>query len=127
MIAMFLFFHSIGVFFHDHSRITGLQGKGKGISVTPHYHFHPLRGYFDIGRAIAVERSLLHIGSSRNRTRNLWFPSASRFTTKLRALSLYVMKRSLILCYHSKVILLISIYLSIYASLSIYLSTYVTV
>ena len=29
-------------FFHDHSRITGLQGKGTGISVTPHYHFHPL-------------------------------------------------------------------------------------
>ena len=34
-------FFSIWVFFHNHSRITGLQGKGKGISLTPHYHFHP--------------------------------------------------------------------------------------
>ena len=33
---------SILVFFHEHSRITGLQGKGEGISLTPHYHFHPL-------------------------------------------------------------------------------------
>ena len=30
------------VFFHEHSRITGLQGKGEGISLTPNYHFHPL-------------------------------------------------------------------------------------
>ena len=35
-------FFSIWVFFHEHSRITGLQGKGKGISLTPHYLFHPL-------------------------------------------------------------------------------------
>ena len=32
------FFFTIGVFFHDHSRITGLQGKGEGISITPHFH-----------------------------------------------------------------------------------------
>ena len=36
------FFFSILVFFHEHSRMTGLQGKGEGISLTPHYHFHPL-------------------------------------------------------------------------------------
>ena len=35
-------FFSIWVFFHDHSRITGPQGKGKGISLSPQYHFHPL-------------------------------------------------------------------------------------
>ena len=31
-----LFFFAYRVFFHDHSRITGLQRKGKGISLTPH-------------------------------------------------------------------------------------------
>ena len=33
-------FSFIGVFFHDHSRITGLQGKGEDISLAA--HFHPL-------------------------------------------------------------------------------------
>ena len=30
------------VFFHGHSQIIGLQGKGEGISLTPLYHFYPL-------------------------------------------------------------------------------------
>ena len=38
----FFFFFSIWVFFHEHSRLTGLQGKGEGIYLTPLYHFHPL-------------------------------------------------------------------------------------
>ena len=33
---IYIFFFSIWVFFHEHSRITGLQGKGEGISLTPH-------------------------------------------------------------------------------------------
>ena len=74
----FFFYFSIWVFFHDHSRITGLQGKGEGISLTPHYHFHPLHRHLDISRAITAESSHLHIASSRTRTGNLWFPSASR-------------------------------------------------
>ena len=69
------FFFSIRVFFHDHPRITGLWGKGKGISLTPRYHFHPLHRHLDIGRAITAESSPLHIASSRARTENLWFPS----------------------------------------------------
>ena len=44
----FFIFFSIGVFFHNHSRFTGLQGKGEGISLTPHYHFHPLHRHFSI-------------------------------------------------------------------------------
>ena len=72
------FFFSMWVFFHEHSRITGLQGKGEGISLTPHYHFHPLHRHLDISRAITAESSPLHIASSRTRTGNLWFPSASR-------------------------------------------------
>ena len=59
----------IRVFFHEHSRITGQQGKGKGFSVTPLYHFHPLHRHLDISRAITT-------GGSETRTGNLRFPSA---------------------------------------------------
>ena len=75
-LGCFFCFFSIWVFFHDHSRITGLQGEGEGISLTPHYHFHPLHRHLDISRAITAESSPLHIASSRTRTWNLWFPSA---------------------------------------------------
>ena len=71
-------FFSIWAFFHDHSQFTGLQGKGEGISLTPHYHFQPLHRHVDISRAIAAESSPLHIASSLARTGNLWFPSANR-------------------------------------------------
>ena len=75
----FFFFLYLGwVSFHNHSRITVLQGKGEDISLTPHYHFHPLHRHLDISRAITAESSSLHIGSTRTRTGNLWFPSASR-------------------------------------------------
>ena len=74
----FFFFFSIWVFFHEHSRFTGQQGKGEGIYLTPLYHFHPLHRHLDISRAIAAESSPLHISGSRTRTGNLWFPSASR-------------------------------------------------
>ena len=71
-------FFSIWVFFHNYSRITGLQGKGEGISLTPHYHFHPLHRYLDISRAVITESPTLHIDSSRTRAGNLWFLGASR-------------------------------------------------
>ena len=35
-------------FFHEHSGITGLQEKGEGISLTPHYHFHLSHRHLDI-------------------------------------------------------------------------------
>ena len=54
-------FFSIWVFFHDHSRTTGLQGKGEGISLTPHYHFHLLHRHLGISQVITVESSPLHI------------------------------------------------------------------
>ena len=73
-----IYFFSIWVFFHEHSRFTGQQGKGEGIYLTPLYHFHPLHRHLDISRAITAESSPLHIAGSRTRTRNLWFPSASR-------------------------------------------------
>ena len=74
----YVFFFSIWVFFHEHSRITGLQGKGEGISFTPHYHFHPLDRHLGISRAITAGSSPLHIASSRARTGNFLSPSASR-------------------------------------------------
>ena len=58
-----IFFFSIWVFYHDHSRITGLQGKGEGISLTPHYHFHPLHRHLDISRTITAESSPLYIAT----------------------------------------------------------------
>ena len=71
-------YFSMWIFIHEHSRITGLQGKGEGISLTPHYHFHPPHGHLGISWAITAESSPLHIASNRTRTGNLWFPSASR-------------------------------------------------
>ena len=65
----FQHFFSMWVFFHEHSRITGLQGKGEGISLFPHYHFHPLHRRLDISQTITGESSPLHIASSRIRTR----------------------------------------------------------
>ena len=61
-------FFSIWVSFHEHSRITGLQGKGEGIFLTPHYHFHPLQRHLDISREITAESSPLNIASDRTRT-----------------------------------------------------------
>ena len=77
-IIVFFCFFSTWIFFHDHSRITGLQGNGEGISLIPHYHFHLLHGHVDISRAITAESSPLHIASSQTRTGSLRFPSASR-------------------------------------------------
>ena len=51
------FFFSIWVFFYEHSRFTGQQGKGEGIYLTPLYHFHPLHRHLDISRAIIAESS----------------------------------------------------------------------
>ena len=65
-------------FFHNNSWITGLQGKGEGISLTPYYHFHPLHRHLGISQAITVENLPLHIGSSLTQTGNLWFASPSR-------------------------------------------------
>ena len=91
------FIFSIGVFFHNDSRIAGLQAKGEGISLTPHYHFHPLHRHLGISRRITAESSPLHICSSRTQTGYLWFPSASHwplvnFTGKQLCWSLFFKK-----------------------------------
>ena len=35
--------------------------KGEGISLTPHYHFHPLHGHLDISRVITAKSLPLRI------------------------------------------------------------------
>ena len=74
----FFFSFLLEFFLDDHSRTAGLQGKGEGISLTPHYHFHPLHRHLDISQAITAESSPMHIASSRTRTGNLWCPSTCR-------------------------------------------------
>ena len=49
-----IFFFYLG-FFHKHSRITGLWGRREGISLTLHYHFHPLNRHSEITRAIIAD------------------------------------------------------------------------
>ena len=75
----FVFF-SIWVFFHEHSRMAGLQGEGEGSSLTSHYHFHPIHRHLHISRA-------LHIAS--HQPVSNWEPLVSErkpLITKLRAL-----------------------------------------
>ena len=77
IITSLVFFSSIWVFIHEHSRITGLQGKRKGIFLTSDYHFHMLHRHLDISLGITAQSSPLHIADSRTRTGKIWFPSAS--------------------------------------------------
>ena len=74
----FSFFFYFWVFFHEHSRFTGEQGKEEAISLTPLYHSNPLYRHLVISQKITVESSPLYITSSQTRTGNRWFPSASR-------------------------------------------------
>ena len=69
----YYYFFSIWVLFYGNSRITGLQGKGEYISLTPHYHFHSLYRHLKISWAITVESSPLHIEGSRSQTGTFGF------------------------------------------------------
>ena len=81
-------FFSIEVFFHGHSWITRLQGKGESISLTPHYHFQPLHRRLDISRAITTEVWPLHIASSRTRTGNRRKHFPNKYATEERKVAL---------------------------------------
>ena len=90
------FFWFIRVFFHKHSRIIGLRGKGEGISLTHLYHFQPLHRHLDINWAITAESSPMHIGSSRTRT-------GKSLTTKLRVLYYaYCKETRVLLIFHNR-------------------------
>ena len=49
---------SIWDFFHNDTRIRGLQGKEEGISLTSDYHLHPLYRHLDISLVITPEAHL---------------------------------------------------------------------
>ena len=85
-------FFSIWVFFHEHSRFTGNQGKEEGISLTPFYHFHPLHRHLDISRVITAENSPLH-------TVEPLVSERKSLTTKLRSLNSQV---TLVISRHRK-------------------------
>ena len=68
-----LIIFSICVFFHEHSRFTGQQGKGEVICLIPFYHFHSLHRHLDISRVITLGSTPLHIAIRGTRTWNLWF------------------------------------------------------
>ena len=57
-------FFSIWVFFHEHSRFTGLQRKGQANSellLPLLYHFHSLHRHLDISRATTAESLRLYL------------------------------------------------------------------
>ena len=59
------------------------------ISLTPHYHFHPLHKHLDISHAITAESAPLHIGSKQPDSKREPFVSRrTSLTTNLRALSI---------------------------------------
>ena len=43
--VIFVQFFFLSGFSYNHSQVTGLQGKGEHIPLTPHYHFHLLHIY----------------------------------------------------------------------------------
>ena len=64
-------FFSIRVFFLEHSRFTGQQGREEAIYLTPLYHLHQLRRRLEISWGITVENSPLHKACSRVLAANL--------------------------------------------------------
>ena len=74
----FFFFIYLGFLsqpFMNH-RTAGKGGGNSSLPLPPAFHRH-----LDISQAITADSSLLHIGSSRIRTRNVWFLSASPLHT----------------------------------------------
>ena len=76
VVVVVLCFFYLGLI-HEHSQITKLQGKGEGISLTPHYHVRPPDRQLEISWEITAESSPLHIASSWTRTENLFFKRKS--------------------------------------------------
>ena len=68
------YFFFIWIFFHDHSRITGLQGKKEVIFLSPLYHLHPLHRHLHINQAITAEGSPLYRAGNQTWTGNPLFP-----------------------------------------------------
>ena len=86
-ISLYIFF--IRISFHEHSQITGQQGKGEAISL-PLYYFHPLQRHLDIIWEITAESSPPHSSN-----RELLISELKSHATKLRALFCYICNKAL--------------------------------
>ena len=84
--SFFFFFFSSWVFFYEHSRLTGQQGKGEAIFLTSLYHFNPCNRHLGTSRAITADGPPLHMASSQNRESLVC--KRKLVTTKLRNLFL---------------------------------------
>ena len=87
MSLCYIVFFSVWVFFHEHSRFTGQQRKGKAISINSLYHFQPLHRHSTLAGYCRESTSghSWHPGSNRE-------PLVSEcrsLTTKLRVLSCF--------------------------------------
>ena len=87
---IYIYFFSIGVFFHEHSRSTGQQGKGEGIYLTPLYHLQPLHRHLDISRANYCRELTSAHSWQPDSSREPLFSERKSLTTKLRALDIIV-------------------------------------
>ena len=62
-----------------------------GISLAPHYYFHPHHRRLDISQVITAEGSPLHIDSSQTQTKNFWFLSGSCEPLGYTPLNIYIL------------------------------------
>ena len=53
-------FFSVWVFFHEHLKFTGQQGKGKAVSLTSIYHFYLLHRHLKTLTGQLLERAHLY-------------------------------------------------------------------
>ena len=70
-----ILFFSIYVFFQEHSRFTGQEGKEEAISLTPFYHLQLLYRHLHIIWVITAESAPLHTANSRAQTGHHKFPA----------------------------------------------------
>ena len=97
-------FFSMWVFFHEHWWITGLQGKGRAFHYLLTTPFHPLHRHLDISGTMTAESLPLHIASSRTRTGNLWFPSASYWPGNYKTAGNYKMTPLIVQCQFQSIV-----------------------
>ena len=85
-----IIFFSMCVFFHEHSPITELQGKGEGISLIPLYHFHRLHRHFDIKPGDYCRELTSAHSQQPDSNQEPLVSKRKSLTTKLRALKPYL-------------------------------------
>ena len=91
ILKLFFFFFYLGFLprtFMNHRT----AGEGVGISLTPHYYFHPLHRHLDNSWAITAESSSLHIASSLKTMTGLTLSHGTKLTVNVRLI--YFLRKS---------------------------------